>query len=1035
MITPNTRRNVDKQLRKRNKKAPVGEGTIQGSVPGHKLLAYVCVPDHDLPLVLRDESTGRTKGQKVQIGRDQIGNRYQVLGAKLRGSESGGGLSSLPQHAPTHLLGGIDPVYIHSKQLLPLLVYPSGGFVVTCAQGDVQTNTGFKHLFSQSLDLTSSVPASGARWVLVQVDQTGALTSKAGTAVAVFQDLLYDHIPQTDAGCMPLAAVRLYAGQSAISASYQQPDVIDLRFSPLHTSVSSSTSSVWQIMLLDPSSGASQLYPATVAGLVAALTAATSGMIVMIPSGTFVTDISVPAGVDLIGQGPFATLIQGKATLAGDNNLVNLRIEATGSSASAMIAIDGPGAGQGASLTGCSVRASNSGTGNAIAMNSNGGWITARSTYFRAVASDVGAKARIVYGSAASDWAFEQCTFAAGVLLSDAVPANWALAETVTPTLYGCDWPTLWAPTGIAYGVGDRSPLNHNHKLDDLDAPDDNTDLNASSTKHGLLPKLSNNAGEYLNGTGGWSAPTVITDHGALTGLADDDHLQYITNTPASTARNVIQPSGDYVPLTLKGGGTTANLLNLRNSSDTLLSLVSSAGWIGVCGPANQQVDITGNLRFTPITAPTAPSAALAGAGAGSVTNGDHKYRVTYVTATGETELGTASGTVTVADNTTDGKINVTIPTSSQLGVTARKLYRTKAGDATTMYLLATINDNTTTSYLDNTADASLGASGTYRGNTTNRIYRGTGISGIIGTGDTALGFGALMSLTSGYQNTALGANALSQCTTGFQNMSVGDNSLPLLTTGWGNMAIGSAALRSVVSGRRNCAIGFGALFNATVDDNVGIGYQAGYNITTGSANITIGYQAGYRQTTASNLLIIDNRDRSSAANELAHSLIYGVMAASSGSQSLRLNALVTISPEDAATSTVMTELTLGHNSTATPAAGFGGRVLMQLESSTTADQDAAAIAWSWSTATHASRTGALKLQTVDNAGALATMIELDGSKLGFYGVTTVAKPTTSQAAATFTQNSGTAVNDASTFDGYTIGQVVAALRSLGLLA
>ena len=44
-------------------------------------------------------------------------------------------------------------------------------------------------------------------------------------------------------------------------------------------------------------------------------------------------------------------------------------------------------------------------------------------------------------------------------------------------------------------------------KLDDLAAPDDNTDLNASTTKHGLLRKLDNNAAHYLDGTGAWSVP------------------------------------------------------------------------------------------------------------------------------------------------------------------------------------------------------------------------------------------------------------------------------------------------------------------------------------------------------------------------------------------------------------------------------------------------------------------------------------------------------------------------------------------------
>ncbi len=55
--------------------------------------------------------------------------------------------------------------------------------------------------------------------------------------------------------------------------------------------------------------------------------------------------------------------------------------------------------------------------------------------------------------------------------------------------------------------------------------------------------------------------------------------------------------------------------------------------------------------------------------------------------------------------------------------------------------------------------------------------------------------------------------------------------------------------------------------------------------------------------------------------------------------------------------------------------------------------------------------------------------------KLGFWGATAVVQPTTAGAAATFTANAGTAVNDASTFDGYTLNQVVKALRTIGILA
>lgn len=44
-------------------------------------------------------------------------------------------------------------------------------------------------------------------------------------------------------------------------------------------------------------------------------------------------------------------------------------------------------------------------------------------------------------------------------------------------------------------------------KLDDLSAPDDNTDLNASTSAHGLLKKLDNDPAHFLNGQGSWATP------------------------------------------------------------------------------------------------------------------------------------------------------------------------------------------------------------------------------------------------------------------------------------------------------------------------------------------------------------------------------------------------------------------------------------------------------------------------------------------------------------------------------------------------
>lgn len=108
--------------------------------------------------------------------------------------------------------------------------------------------------------------------------------------------------------------------------------------------------------------------------------------------------------------------------------------------------------------------------------------------------------------------------------------------------------------------------------------------------------------------------------------------------------------------------------------------------------------------------APAAPTVALVSpAVAGNVDNGAHRYLVTFVTADGETQAGTPSAAVTVADKTVNGKVLVSAIPLGGAAVTARKLYRTLAGGSTYL-LLATIADNSTATYADNLADSALGA-------------------------------------------------------------------------------------------------------------------------------------------------------------------------------------------------------------------------------------------------------------------------------------------------------------------------------------
>jgi len=56
-------------------------------------------------------------------------------------------------------------------------------------------------------------------------------------------------------------------------------------------------------------------------------------------------------------------------------------------------------------------------------------------------------------------------------------------------------------------------------------------------------------------------------------------------------------------------------------------------------------------------------------------------------------------------------------------------------------------------------------------------------------------------------------------------------------------------------------------------------------------------------------------------------------------------------------------------------------------------------------------------------------------SLVGFWGATPIAQPTTAVASATRVGGGGTALTDTDTFDGYTLSQIVKALRNIGALA
>jgi hypothetical protein len=113
------------------------------------------------------------------------------------------------------------------------------------------------------------------------------------------------------------------------------------------------------------------------------------------------------------------------------------------------------------------------------------------------------------------------------------------------------------------------------------------------------------------------------------------------------------------------------------------------------------------------------------------------------------------------------------------------------------------------------------------------------------GITNTAFGFDALLSNTSGYCNTAIGRNALRNNSSGNRNTAIGYQALITNTTGYCNTAVGFQA-GYLFNSSNLTAVGYQAGRNTTGGANTMVGFRAGCNVTSGVSNVLIGAFAGY---------------------------------------------------------------------------------------------------------------------------------------------------------------------------------------------
>jgi len=317
---------------------------------------------------------------------------------------------------------------------------------------------------------------------------------------------------------------------------------------------------------------------------------------------------------------------------------------------------------------------------------------------------------------------------------------------------------------------------------------------------------------------------------------------------------NLVRMTGSFVGIgttsptaSLHISGAAAEvLLEIDSPSVNNILYVSGSGRIGVGTNTpthrltvqgttliDSSVSAQGSFNLNPVTAPGAIGGFTLATGS-SLGVGTYYYFAAYVTALGETNAGSVLLVTTTTGTTT---VNLTgIPTSSDPRVTARKLYRTKLGGTSdNEWFLATISDNTTTTYTDTIADASLTGVGLqgYKINTTSRYITTNGTQGMILDGNlTTLGLNA-------------GAAIISTNASSVRSVFIGNGAGQSVTTGAGNTLVGGLAGGFLTTGASNTLIGdLAGYVISNASNNVVIGAQTARYLTTGGSNIIIGTSA-----------------------------------------------------------------------------------------------------------------------------------------------------------------------------------------------
>lgn len=529
-------------------------------------------------------------------------------------------------------------------------------------------------------------------------------------------------------------------------------------------------------------------------------------------------------------------------------------------------------------------------------------------------------------------------------------------------------------------------------RLDDLASPEDNTDLNASTSTHGLLPKLDNVATHFLDGTGAWSTVSVapFTDSTSIVKGSSDPTklLRFEVDGFTSGQTRVLTPLDKNYTVEETGhatkhqsGGADAIQLDNLAAPDDNTDLNATASAHGLL-PKLDNVS-TNFLNGTgawsaPATAPFTDSTAI-------VKGSSDPTKLLRFEVDGFTTATTRVLTPPNQDTTIAGlsvaetfTANQTIHAHAAVGTDATIDVPLSVPAATRSISLISGETVTATTgnyyggFFEILANPSGASSTGYVGSRIQLTSQSGNANNMTGT-FAATYSGALHG----------GSGTVSECTGHWVVLT--NNSGGTVNVAYGVRAQVLNAGAGTIGTATGVDVDVSASGASSNYSFAGLGGTAYFETgAIGEVNLML-FQCASGTQTAS---MIEAYDKNS-------SLLFEVAASGAATHKV-LNSV---------TNAVTNVLTVTHNSSGTPAAGFGAGIPINLNSSTTDDTSAALIEVTWATATHASRKARMVMSVYDTAVRECLRFEASGTApmVGAYGVAAVARPSA------FTQTYSTA--------------------------